>query len=363
MGESRRDTLSASVWTGRTVVITGGTGTFGAAFVKHALQQLDVAEVRVFSRDEYKQAMLGQQLGHDARLRLCIGDVRDRDRLGQVFAGADIVVHAAALKRVDTEAYDPVETIKTNVLGSINVVDAAEQAGVSRVLAISSDKAAEPVTSYGATKLLMEHFCTWMDRTKHRRKYGRLACVRYGNVLGSRGSVLELWAAQRARGEPLTITGAGMCRFWITVPQAVAFVTAAVEEMRGGEVFVPDLPYGFVSDLAAAAHPGWPVQQLGCRPGGEKSEETIISPHESRFTYRLPAPLGGLPAWVILPDHPEFYPDGLAQPPGVPLGHWVRIAADGRAAGRPPMITHEYRALLASAGLIGQDEPLAVARA
>lgn len=279
----------ASVWEQATVVVTGGTGSLGRAFLRYALDELRVRAVRIFSRDELKQAeMAGGLFPEDLpRVRFLLGDVRDRARLTRAFAGADVVVHAAALKRVDALAYDPAESIRTNVLGAMNVVEAAIDADVARVVGVSTDKGAAPTNLYGGTKLLMEHLFAFAGAYVGRGRT-RFACVRYGNVLGSRGSVLHAWRAQAERGEPLKVAP-GVTRFWLTLPRACWAVRVAGElpPAQAGAVYVPTIPRSFLSTLAEAAFPGRMHAAVPLRVGGEKAHETLITGWERRSALRV----------------------------------------------------------------------------
>ena len=276
------------------ILLTGGTGSFGTAFVEQVSERWPTATIRVFSRDELKQSEMLARLP-DANVRFLVGDVRDRNRLFRAAQGADLIVHAAAMKQVPACEYNPYEAVQTNVNGAQNVVDAAIDAGVSRVVALSTDKAVNPVNLYGATKLCAEKIVV-QGNSYAAQSQTRLACVRYGNVVGSRGSVVPLFRAQAAQGR-LTITDERMTRFWITLPQAVDLVLFAAEHMRGGEVFVPKIPSLHVVDLADAIAPGLPRETIGIRPG-EKLHELLITSDESRHTVDA----GHL--FVVLPEHP-----------------------------------------------------------
>lgn len=260
------------------VVITGGTGSLGAALAARWLA-LGADRVVIFSRDEQKQAQLAERLGEHRALRWFLGDVRDLARCEAAFYGCDTVIHCAALKRVDAVAYNPSEVRQTNINGSANVIAAAVAAGVQRVLMISSDKAVAPTNLYGVSKAQMEFEAIASNALTVPRGM-RIAVARYGNVLGSRGSVLWRWRAQSEAGMPLTLTDERMTRFWITLPQAVAFVLVCVARMRGGDLFVPKLPAGRVADLAEAFAPGWPVEYVGLRAGGEKLTEVLLNADE-----------------------------------------------------------------------------------
>lgn len=272
-------------------LITGGTGSFGQAFVRYLLNlPRPPKRICIFSRDELKQAHMAEAFA-DKRLRFFLGDVRDRDRLEQAMQSVDVVVHAAALKRVDSIAYNPGEVKRTNVDGTENVCLAAIAAGVGRVVTISSDKAVHPTTSYGASKQMAEQL------TIGANVYGypqgtRLSCVRYGNVLGSRGSVLHLFrelaeANAVASAESIDvqalipITDERMTRFWITFPQACKLVMTAVQEMQGGEIFIPRLRAMLIVDLAKAVAPGAGFSLVGLRAGGEKLHEVMICEEEA----------------------------------------------------------------------------------
>jgi UDP-N-acetylglucosamine 4,6-dehydratase len=326
-------------WQGLTVAVTGITGSFGDAFARYALSELDVAEVRGLSRSESRQALMRARIP-DPRLCLLLGDVRDADRLEQAFSGADVVIHAAALKRVDASAYDPGESIRTNVLGAINVEAAARRCGVSRVFGISTDKSAMPANLYGATKLLMEHYFAFANHYSGKRTL--LATSRYGNVLASNGSVLTLWRRQIERGEPLTVTDPRMTRFLLTLDQAVRFVARCVAEMRGGEVFVPKLPRARITDLAEAYAPGYPVALSTIRPGGEKLAEDLVTAHDAQRTYDR--------GWCYVVE-PDLYAwDGGRSFVGAPVGEGFSVRSD-----QAPLATvRDLRELLSEAGWVTQ---------
>lgn len=278
MGTPRVRDATAFAWKSKVVLVTGGTGTFGQAFIRSLLERHDLAAVRVLSRDELKQWEFARRVP-DPRLRMFIGDVRERDRLLRAFDGVDVVVHAAALKQVPACEYNPFEAVKTNVLGAQNVIDAAIERGVGRVIALSTDKAASPVNLYGATKLCAEKLFVQGNAYVGDRPT-RFACVRYGNVVASRGSVVPLFVEHRPKGW-LPITDLRMTRFWITVGQAVRFVEQAVASMTGGEIFVPKLPSVKVVDLAAVVAPECELREVGIRPG-EKLHETLVTTEEQR---------------------------------------------------------------------------------
>ena len=301
-----------SVFEGSSILITGGTGSFGKAFLGRVLEAHDPARVAVFSRDELKQYEMRQTYGDDARIRFFIGDIRDRERLQMAMHGVDYVVHAAALKQVDTAEYNPMEFVKTNILGSENVMLAAIDEGVKKVVALSTDKASSPVNLYGATKLTADKLFISGNHYSYARGT-KFSVVRYGNVMGSRGSVIPFFRRLAEQGEPLPITDMRMTRFWITLPQAVEFVISSFEAMDGGELYVPRIPSMKVTDLAEAIAPGAPLVEIGIRPG-EKLHEEMISPEDARRTIRqadryVVGPT--LAEWTYQEPAGEAVPDGF----------------------------------------------------
>src|SRR5512141_1338147 len=268
-------------WKDKTILITGGTGSFGKKFTKIALEEKQPKKIIIFSRDELKQHEMKMHGYDHPSLRYFIGDVRDRERLVRAMNGVDIVVHAAALKQVPTCEYNPMEAIKTNIMGTANVVEAALDAGVKKQMTISTDKAVNPVNLYGATKLAAEKL-TVQSNNYAAGKATRYACVRYGNVVGSRGSVVPLFLKQRAAGT-VTITDERMTRFWLSLDQGVRFVMNCIEQMEGGEVFVPKIPSTKIVDLANAIVPDAEVNIIGIRRGGEV-HEVVVSEDEARNT-------------------------------------------------------------------------------
>ena len=267
------------------ILVTGGTGSFGKAFLRYVLDNEDPKRVVVFSRDELKQHEVRRLFGDDPRLRWFIGDIRDRRRLERAMHGVEYVVHAAALKQVDTAEYNPFEYVQTNVHGSQNVIEAAIDSGVQKVVALSTDKASSPINLYGATKLCSDRmFVSANHYAAHHPT--RFSVVRYGNVMGSRGSVIPVFRDLAARGESLPITDKRMTRFWITLPQAVQFVIDSFDQMAGGELYVPRIPSMRVTDLAEAVAPGAATHEVGIRPG-EKLHEEMIAADDSRRTLRL----------------------------------------------------------------------------
>jgi UDP-N-acetylglucosamine 4,6-dehydratase len=273
---------STSILDGASVLITGGTGSFGRAFVHRALASR-ARKVIVFSRDEQKHYELDRQIS-DRRMRYFVGDIRDRDRLQTALRDVDIVVHAAAMKHVPICEYNPIEAVQTNVQGARHLIEAAMSCGVQRVIGLSTDKAVSPANLYGATKLCMEKLLIAANAYAGDRTT-RFSVVRYGNVMGSAGSVIPLFRAQRDRGQ-LTITDARMTRFWIEMPEAVALVLRGLTLMTGGEIYIPKLPTTDIETLAEAVAPGVPRTAVGIRPG-EKLHETLISSEEARRTSDL----------------------------------------------------------------------------
>ncbi|MBP9040241.1 MAG: UDP-N-acetylglucosamine 4,6-dehydratase (inverting) [Anaerolineaceae bacterium] len=271
-------------WTDNVILVTGGTGSFGKKFIEVMLKEYHPRKIIVFSRDELKQHEMQVAGFKDPSLRYFIGDIRDQQRCRRAFEGVDIVVHAAALKQVPACEYNPMEAIKTNILGSGNVIDAAIDAGVKKVIALSTDKAVNPVNLYGATKLAAEKLFV-QSNAYAGAKNTRFSCVRYGNVVGSRGSVVPVFLKQRELGK-VTVTDERMTRFWISLEGGVRFVIRAVENMHGGEVFVPKIPSMTVTDLAKAIAPNASIEYIGIRPG-EKLHEVLISEDEARQTVEL----------------------------------------------------------------------------
>lgn len=267
---------------GASVLITGGTGSLGKALIKEILANHNVRRLVIFSRDELKQFEARNMFNDDPRLRWFIGDVRDRHRLNRAFHGVDYVIHAAALKQVDTAEYNPFEFVETNVRGSQNVIDAAIDQGVKKVVALSTDKASSPVNLYGATKLCADRL--FISGNHYAAAYDTRFCVvRYGNVMGSRGSIVPKWKAMAAKGESLGVTDFRMTRFWITIEQAVKFVLDSFEIMQGGELYVPKIPSIRITDLAKAVDENAEVHEIGIRPG-EKLHEEMIAADDSRRT-------------------------------------------------------------------------------
>jgi UDP-N-acetylglucosamine 4,6-dehydratase len=266
----------------KAILITGGTGSFGRRYVATLLERYQPRRLIVFSRDELKQYEMAQEF-NSACMRYFLGDVRDRERLLQATEGVDIVIHAAALKQVPAAEYNPMECIKTNVHGAENVINAALANEVDKVIALSTDKAANPINLYGATKLASDKLFVAANNIAGRRRT-RFAVVRYGNVVGSRGSVVPYFRKLIAEGsDHLPITDVRMTRFWITLQQGVDFVLKNFERMRGGEIFVPKIPSVRIVDLATAMAPNLPHRIVGIRPG-EKVHEVMCPADDSHLT-------------------------------------------------------------------------------
>ena len=271
-------------WKKQVVLVTGGTGSFGKKFVEIMLKDFKPKKIIIYSRDELKQYEMQASGFNHPSMRYFIGDVRDRERLLRAMQGVDVVIHAAALKQVPACEYNPMEAVKTNIMGTSNVVEAALDAGVKKVMALSTDKAVNPVNLYGATKLAAEKL-TIQSNAYAAGSATRYSCVRYGNVVGSRGSVVPAFLKQRESGK-VTITDDRMTRFWLSLEQGVRFVITCIEQMEGGEVFVPKIPSMKVVDLAKAIAPNANVNIIGIRPG-EKLHEVLISEDEARNTVEL----------------------------------------------------------------------------
>lgn len=282
-------------WNEKIILLTGGTGSFGQKFTEILLKKYNPKTIRIFSRDELKQWEMEKKFNGDSRLRFFIGDIRDKERLNMAMDGVNIVVHAAALKHVPVCEYNPFEAVKTNVLGAQNIIESALEHDVEKILALSTDKAVNPVNLYGATKMCMEKLFIAANSYAGDRRL-RMSCVRYGNVIGSRGSVIPLFKKQRETGK-ITITDGNMTRFWITLEQGIKFVIKCVEKMYGGEVFIPKIPSMKVTDLAAVCAPGCKIEKIGIRPG-EKLHECLLTDDESRHSLEYDS------FFIIEPEHP-----------------------------------------------------------
>jgi UDP-N-acetylglucosamine 4,6-dehydratase/5-epimerase len=291
---------------GESILVTGGTGSFGRKFVDVVMRDYQPKKLIIFSRDELKQHEMRQVYSDsgDSPIRYFIGDVRDRERLYRAFKGVDIVVHAAALKQVPACEYNPFEAVQTNIIGAKNVIDAAIDRGVKKVLAISTDKAVNPVNLYGATKLCEEKL--FVQGNSYSGEGGlKTSCARYGNVINSRGSVIPLFLEQSKKGR-ITITDPRMTRFWITLEQGAKFVIKCIQMMKGGEIFVPKIPSMKIVDLAKAIAPNCKIDYIGIRPA-EKLHEVLISEDEIRQTVEL----NGM--YIIKPEHPWWSADSWTE--------------------------------------------------
>lgn len=269
-----------SILDGKSVLVTGATGSFGKRFVKYVLEKHDLKRLVIFSRDELKQFEMQQQI-QSPKLRYFLGDVRDRDRLYRAFDGVQIVIHAAAMKQVPASEYNPMEAVKTNIIGAENVIDVCIDQEVERVIALSTDKAANPANLYGATKLCSDKLFTAANALSGRHRT-HFSVVRYGNVIGSRGSVIPFFLQKRKEGV-LPITDPRMTRFWITLNQGVQFVIDSLDRMRGGEIFVPKIPSMNIMDVANVVAPECKTKIIGVRPG-EKLHEIMITQDDAVHT-------------------------------------------------------------------------------
>lgn len=267
----------------KTILITGGTGSFGQKFTEILFKKHNPKKIIILSRDEYKQYEMAKIFPDDKyEIRYFLGDIRDKGRLARAFEGVDYVVHAAALKQVPALEYNPMEAVKTNVIGADNIIDAAIDAGVKKVVALSTDKAVNPINLYGATKLVAEK--TFVAANAYAGGKVKFSVVRYGNVMGSRGSVIPFFMGLKEKGvKEFPITDERMTRFWITLDEGVDLVIRALEEAVGGEIFVPMIPSMKVTDLARAIDPKCTFKTIGIRPG-EKIHETLVSEDEARKT-------------------------------------------------------------------------------
>jgi UDP-N-acetylglucosamine 4,6-dehydratase len=300
-------TDSPMKWDSLSILVTGGTGSFGKRFAEMALRRLPIRRLIILSRDEAKQQEMREKGFSDPRLRWFIGDVRDVIRLRRAMNGVDVVVHAAALKQVPTCEYNPIEAIMTNVMGARNVIDAALDTGVPRVVGLSTDKAVNPINLYGATKLCAEKLFV-QSNSYAGGTVTRFSCVRYGNVVGSRGSVIPLFMEQKKTGK-LVLTDPRMTRFWITLEQGVDFVISSIETMNGGEIFVPKIPSMRILDMAKAIAPECRIETVGIRPG-EKLHEVLVNEDESRHTVEYSD------RFLIVPQHHDWRPEGFPLPTG-----------------------------------------------
>lgn len=308
--------MSFAMFKGASVLVTGGTGSFGQKFIRTLLEQSDARRIIVFSRDELKQSQMERSIPDPkGRLRFFIGDIRDRDRLDRAFYGVDFVVHAAALKQVPVLEYNPFEAVKTNILGTQNIIDAAINQGVKRVVLVSTDKAANPANLYGATKLCAERLM--ISGNAYGGGKTIFGVVRYGNVIGSRGSLIHIINDQRPSGT-ITLTHEEMTRFWISLEEGIELVLRALNNMHGGEIFIPKVSSMKVRDFIKQVAPECAIKVTGMRPG-EKLHEVLITTEEARHAREFET------HYVILPEqanwpHEEKYAGQKTLPPGFYLG-------------------------------------------
>ena len=308
-------------WSQESVLVTGGTGSFGRKFTEIMLRDYHPRRLVIFSRDELKQHEMRESGFDHPSLRYFIGDVRDVERLKRALSGITVVIHAAALKQVPACEYNPFEAIQTNIMGGRNVIDAAIDVGVGRILALSTDKAVNPINLYGATKLCAEKMFVQANAYAGAQRT-RFSCARYGNVVGSRGSVIPIFLEQRKRGK-ITITDPRMTRFWLTLDHGVKFVIQCVEQMHGGEIFVPKIPSMRLLDLAETIAPGCEVETIGIR-AGEKLHEVLVSDDESRNTLETED------MYIIQPTHPWWKPENWVHARRLPEGFRYSSDTNGR---------------------------------
>lgn len=301
------------MFNGKRILITGGTGSFGKCFVRYMLENYSPEKIVILSRDEFKQYEMAQEFQNNKKLRFFLGDVRDKERLYRAFYGIDFVIHAAALKQVPAGEYNPFETIKTNILGAQNVIEACIDNGIKKVIALSTDKAAIPINLYGATKLCSDKLFV-AGNSYAGGRITKFAVVRYGNVLGSRGSVLPLFLKQKETGV-LTITHRDMTRFWITLPQAVKLVIDAFNFMTVGEIFVPKIPSMRMEDFAFAIAPDAEIKEIGIRPG-EKMHEVMIPEDDARHSKEYSDHYRIIPEFLNWEAPKEFGNEGKKLPEG-----------------------------------------------
>jgi UDP-N-acetylglucosamine 4,6-dehydratase len=309
---------AATDWANSTVLVTGGTGSFGKALTKKLLADYKPKKLIIFSRDECKQYEMQQEL-QDRSLRFFLGDIRDRDRLYRAFTDVDIVIHAAALKQVPAAEYNPFEFVKTNVLGAANIIDAAIDRGVKKVIALSTDKAANPINLYGATKLCSDKLFVTANSYagKAETKFG---IVRYGNVIASRGSVIPLFLEMKKTGV-LRLTDERMTRFWLTLEKGVDFVLSCTDQVQGGEIFVPKIASMSLMELAKTIGPECKFEFCGMRPG-EKLHETLVPRDESPWCLEFPD------RYVIQPSQLWWDPQELIKRGGAPVAEGFRYRSD-----------------------------------
>jgi len=301
---------------GKTILVTGGTGSFGQKFTEILLKECSPKSIRIYSRGELMQMQMSQKFNND-RLSFLIGDVRDRNRLYRAMRGVDIVVHAAAMKQVPSCEYNPIEAVKTNIDGTVNLIDAAVDNNVNKVMLISTDKAVHPVNLYGATKMVAEKLGI-QGNSYSGGKTPWFSCVRYGNVIGSRGSVIPLFKEQQKKGV-ITITDEKMTRFWISLDQGVRFVMNSIEIMKGGEIFIPKIPSMRLTDLADAIAPNVKKEYMGIR-AGEKLHEVLLTEDEARHAKEYDF------GFIIEPEHRFWNQNNVGGGKALPEG--FRYASD-----------------------------------
>jgi len=295
----------------KSILITGGTGSFGSVFINQVLSVYKPKRLVIYSRDELKQYELRQRLGNNDAVRYFIGDVRDRDRLIEAMRGIDLVIHAAALKQIPVAEYNPMECIKTNIHGAENVIQAAIRNKVRNVIALSTDKAANPINLYGATKLASDKL--FIAANNMAGGLSRFSVVRYGNVVGSRGSVVPLFSRLIADGaSEIPITHEQMTRFWITLQQGISFVIKSIDRMRGGEIFVPKLPSVRIQELAEAMAPNIRTKLVGIRPG-EKLHEIMCPSDDSHLTIEFHDHYVICPSIVFFTKTPNYEQNNLEE--------------------------------------------------
>lgn len=303
----------------KSVLVTGGTGSFGQRYIKYLLEETGASRIVIFSRDELKQSEMAARIADpNDRVRFFIGDIRDRARLQRAFHGVNYVIHAAALKQVPALEYNPFEAVQTNIIGTQNVIEAAVDQGVERVVFLSSDKAANPINLYGATKLCAEKLV--ISGNAYGAGRTRFAAVRYGNVFGSRGSLLRIIQGRMESGKKVALTHEDMTRFWITLEQGVALVMRAFGTMHGGEIFIPKIPSMKVIDFIKVAAPDSEIEIIGIRPG-EKMHEVLITREEARHTREYET------HYVVLPQH-EWLNISAQYQDGKPVSEDFVLASD-----------------------------------
>lgn len=305
-------------WNEQVILLTGGTGSFGQKFTEIMLKDYKPMAIRIFSRDELKQCEMLRKFNDHPNLRFFLGDIRDKERINRAMDGVNIVVHAAALKQVPLCEYNPFEAVKTNILGAQNIITSAINHNIERVFGISTDKAVNPINLYGSTKMCMEKILIAANSYVGGKRNTRISCTRYGNVAGSRGSVIPLFKKQKQTGT-IFITDKRMTRFWITLEQGVKFVIKCIEMMNGGEIFIPKIPSMRVVDLARTIAPKCKIKYVGIRPG-EKIHECLLTDDEVRHALDFDD------FFVIIPEHPWWHFENWKG--GKPLEEGFRYTSD-----------------------------------